>query len=78
MKIELEIEETRQVFVMMLDRIMDEIEFAGPDRAALRKWRTSMSAGSGGMRTLAAKMNADLARVLEDQKRSSVRKPDWR
>jgi hypothetical protein len=78
MKVELEIEETRQIFVMTLDRILDEVRLAEADRAALRRWRTAMSGGSQDMRTLAAKMNADLARVLEDQKRSSVRKPDWR
>jgi hypothetical protein len=78
MKVELEIEEPRQLFVTLLDLIMDDVELGEADRAALRKWRTAMSAGSEGMRVLAAKMNSDLSRVLEDQKRSAVRKPDWR
>jgi hypothetical protein len=77
-KIELEIEESRQLFVAVLDQILEDAKFSAADRSALRKWRTAMSAASPGMRDLHDKMNADLARSLEDQKRSFVRKPDWR
>jgi predicted transcriptional regulator len=77
-KVELEIEEAREIVIALLDRITEETKLSEADRTALRKWRTSMSAGSSGMRDLFEAMNADLARELQNQKRSSVRKPDWR
>jgi len=77
-KVQLEIDETREIFLMLLDRLLDEVKFSDGDRSALRKWRTAMSPGSDGMRALSDQMNADLARALENQKRSLVRKPDWR
>ena len=78
MKVELDLDETREIFVTLIDRILDEVTFSETDRAALRKWRAAMTPGSEGMRVLAGKINADLARALENQKRSSVKKPDWR
>lgn len=78
MKVELEIEEAQEVFRAVLDRIVGEAGLSGEDAAALRKWRTAMTPGSAGMRELATKLNADLARALENKKRSAVVKPDWR
>jgi hypothetical protein len=79
MKIEFEIEESRELFVFLSDRVLKEAGLGAKDLAAVRKWRNdSMRAGSQGMRDLHDRMNADLARVLETKKRSSVRKPDWR
>ena len=46
MKIELEVEETREVFLAVLDRIAEEAGLGAEDAAALRKWRTSMTPGS--------------------------------
>lgn len=79
MKVEFEIEETRELFVFLCDRLIEDAGLATADRATLRKWRNdSMRPGSPGMRDLHEKMNADLARTLVNKKRSSVRKPDWR
>ena len=79
MKVEFEIEETRELLVFLCDRLIEDAGLAEADRAALRKWRgESMRAGSPGMRDLHEKMNADLSRTLDNKKRSSVRKPDWR
>ena len=78
MKVELEIEEAREVLLFIADRLAKEAGLHDKDRAALSKWKTTMTPGSEGMRELAAKINADIARSLENQKRSAVRKPDWR
>ena len=79
MKVELEIEETRELLVFLCDRLIEDAGLAEADRATLREWRNdSMRPGSSAMRDLHEKMNDDLARTLENKKRSSVRKPDWR
>ena len=79
MKIEFEVEEVRELLVFLCDRLIEEASLEEADRARVRKWRSdSMRAGSEGMRDLAAKANADLARTLENKKRNAVLKPDWR
>jgi hypothetical protein len=77
MKVELEIEEARELLLYITDRLAKDAGLDTKARAALSKWKTSMKPASEGMRELAAKINADLARALENQKRSAVRKPDW-
>ena len=78
MKVELETEETRQIIVFVIDQIVEDAALADADRASLRKWRTQLTAGSEGIRDLTAKINADLARALENRKRSVIVKADWR
>ena len=79
MKVEFEIEETRELLVFLCDRLIEDAGLAEEDRATIRKWRgDSMRAGSPGMRDLHDRVNADLARALENKQRSYVRKPDWR
>ncbi len=79
MKVEFEIEETRELLVFLCDRLIEDAGLAEADQATIRKWRgDSMRAGSPGMRALHETINADLARALENKKRSAVRKPDWR
>lgn len=77
MKVEIEIEEAREILLYITDRLAKDAGLDEKDRAALSKWKTGMKPASEGMRELAAKINADLARSLENQKRSAVRKPDW-
>lgn len=77
MKVELEIEEAREVLLFICERLAKEAKLPEKDRATLSKWKASMKPGSDGMRELAAKINADLARSIENQKRSAVRRPDW-
>jgi hypothetical protein len=79
MKIEFEIEESRELFLFLCDRILADAGLAEKDRALIRKWRgDTMRAGSPAMRDLHEKINSDLARALETKKRSAARKPDWR
>lgn len=78
MKVELEVEEARQVVVFVIDRLVGEVDLSAADKASLRKWRTALTPGSEGIKELTAKLNADIARALENKKRSSVVKPDWR
>lgn len=77
MKVEIEVEEARELLLAVLDRLVDA-SLSPADKAALRKWRTKTTPGSEAMRELLAKMNADLSRALVNKKVSAVKKPDWR
>ena len=77
MKLELEIEEARELFVFIADRLTKDAGLDAKDRAVLSKWRAGLKPASEPMRELASKINADIARSLENQKRSSVVRPDW-
>jgi len=78
MRIELEVEEARELFINVINSITHESGLNSADLAAVRKWRATLRPGSEAMREFTARVNADLARVLEGQKRSAVMKPDWR
>ena len=78
MKVELEVEEARQLAVFVIDRLVEDAGLPAKDVATLRKWRAGLTPGSEGIRELTAKMNADIAPALENKKKSSVVKPDWR
>ncbi len=62
----------------MVDQILDGAGLPAADVTALRKWRTSLTPGSAAVKALAEKMNADLARMLENKRKSAVLRPDWR
>lgn len=78
MKIELEAEEARELLVFLIERMTKEAGLDANDVSAIRKWRATLKPGSETMREFTSKVNADLARVLETQRRSLVMKPDWR
>jgi hypothetical protein len=79
MKVELEAEECLQLFAAITDRLLDEAALSTEDRAALKRWRSgSMKAGSDGMKELSAKLNADLARALQNKAKSAIVRPDWK
>ena len=78
MKVELEIEESRELLVFLIERLGKEAGLGPADLATLRRWRASLKPGSDAMREFAAEVNADLSRTLENQKKSAVIKPDWR
>jgi 2-iminoacetate synthase ThiH len=78
MRVELEIEEARELLVFLIERLSKEAGLSAADLATLRRWRASVKAGSDTMREFAAEINADLSRTLENQKKSAVIKPDWR
>ena len=78
MKVELEAEECRELFAAITDRLLDEAAFSIEDRAGLKRWRSgSMKAGSDDMKELAARINADLARTLQNKAKSAIVRPDW-
>jgi hypothetical protein len=66
MKVELEVEEARELLLFIAERLAKEAGLDEKDRAALSKWRATMTPGSEGMRELAAKVNSDIARSLEN------------
>lgn len=78
MKVEFEIEESRELAVFIVERLAKDAGLSNEDRAALRSWRSAMTPGSEAMRDLHARINADVARALQNQKRSALIKPDWR
>ncbi|HET9475868.1 MAG TPA: hypothetical protein VFP63_00095 [Dehalococcoidia bacterium] len=79
MKIELEPEECLQLFAAITDRLVKEADLSDEDRAALKRWRSaSMKPGSHGMKELSARINADLARTLQNKARSPFVRPDWK
>ncbi len=78
MKVELEAEECHELFSTIVDRLLAEAALSDEDRAALKRWRsTSMKAGSDGMKALSAKINAGLARTLQNKAKSAIVRPDW-
>jgi len=78
MKVELDAEECLELFSAIAERLLDEAALSVEDRAALKRWRsTSMKAGSDGMKELAAKINADLSRTLQNKAKSAIVRPDW-
>ena len=79
MKVELEAEECLQLFSAITDRLLNEAALPDADRAALKRWRSgSMKAGSDAMKVLAAKINADLGRTLQNKAKSAIVRPDWK
>ena len=79
MKVELEAGECLQLFSTITDRLLDEAALSTEDRAALKRWRSgSMKAGSDAMKVLAAKINADLGRTLQNKAKSAIVRPDWK
>lgn len=79
MRVELDLEECRELFVAIVERLLEEAGLSNEDRAALKRWRSqSMRAGSDGMKELAARLNGDLDRTLQNKARSAIVRPDWR
>ena len=79
MHIELDLEESHQLFTAVTDALLKDIKFSKDDNAALKRWRSkAMTPGAEPMKELAAKINADIARALENKAKSAVIKPDWK
>ena len=78
MKLELDLDEARELLSLVVDRIAGEAGLSDGDRAKVRRWRSQeMKTGAAPMRELAAKINADLERALRTKEKSAIRKPDW-
>jgi hypothetical protein len=79
MRIELDLEESHQLFTAVTDALLKDTKLSKDDSAALKRWRSkAMTPGSEAMKQLAAKINADIARALENKAKSAVIKPDWK
>lgn len=79
MRVEFEPEECLELFVVITDRLLDEAALSTEDRAVVKHWRsTAMKPGSGGMKELATKINADLDRALQNKAKSAIMRPDWK
>ena len=79
MRLELDLEESHQLFSAIIDALIEDISFAGPDGAALKRWRSeSMRTGSEGTKELAVRINADIERALTNKAKSAIMRPDWK
>jgi len=79
MHLQLDLEESHQLFTAIIDSLIESISFAGADGAAIKRWRSeSMRTGSEGMKELAARINADIERALTNKTKSAITRPDWK
>ena len=79
MRLELELEEGRELLSLIVDRLAKQAGLSDKDRATVKRWRSEqMKAGSDGMKELTEKLNADLERALKAKEKSAVQKADWR
>jgi len=79
MRLQLDLEESHQLFTAIVGSLIEDISFAGADGAAIKRWRSeSMRTGSEGMKELAARINADIERALTNKTKSAITRPDWK
>lgn len=79
MKVQLEIEETREVLSVIVERLASEAGLGKDDLAKLRRWNSSeMRLSGSGMRELHEKVNTEIERTFKTKRKSAVRKPDWK
>jgi len=78
MKIELDVDEARELLWAVTQRAARESGLSDADRAKLRRWFSEeMRLGSAAMAALTDKVNADLERALRTKERSQLQKHDW-
>jgi len=79
MKVEIDVDESWALMSCVLAQMLEETKLADEERAKIRRWRSQeMQPSKEGMRLLTGKINADLAKALQNKERSQIRKPDWR
>jgi len=78
MKIELDVDEARELLWVIAQRVAREAVLSDGDRAKVRRWFSEeMRLGSAAMAALTDKINADLERALRTKERSQLQKHDW-
>jgi hypothetical protein len=78
MKIELDVDEARELLWAVTQRAAREAGLSDADRAKVRRWFSEeMRLGSAAMAALTDKINADLDRALRTKQRSQLQKHDW-
>ena len=79
MKLQLERDEVKELFSLVVNRIAAEAKLKKTDLAKLRTWNSgSMRIGSDGTRELTEKVNAEIERTFKTKERSAIAKPDWK
>ena len=79
MKLQLERDEVKELFSLVVNRIAAEAKLKKTDLAKLRTWNSgSMRIGSDGTRELTEKVNAEIERTFKTKERSVIAKPDWK
>ena len=79
MRLELDLDESHQLFTAVVDSLLADIKLSKDDSATLKRWRSQgMRPASDAMKELAAKINGDIERALGNKAKSAVVKPDWR
>jgi len=78
MKIDLDVDEARELLWTVTQRAAREAGLSDADRAKVRRWFSEeMRLGSAAMAALTDKINADLERALRTKERSQLQKHDW-
>lgn len=78
MKVELDIDQARELLSVIAQRVVQEASLSDEDRAKVRRWFSEeMRPKDEAMRALTEKINADLERALRTKERSQVRRHDW-
>jgi hypothetical protein len=78
MKIELDVDEARELLWVVAQRVAREAGLSDADRAKVRTWFSEeMRLGSAAMAALKDKINSDLERALRTKERSQLQKHDW-
>jgi hypothetical protein len=78
MKVELDVDEARELLWVVVQRVVHEAGLSDADRAKVRTWFSEeMRLGSAAMAALTDKLNADLERALRTKERSQLQKHDW-
>jgi hypothetical protein len=78
MKVELDVDEARELLWTIVQRVARDAGLSDADRAKVRRWFSEeMRLGSAAMAALTDKVNADLERALRTKERSQLQKHDW-
>jgi len=78
MKLDLDVEEARELLWLIVQRLVHEAGLSDADRANVRQWFSEeMRLGSAALHALTDKLNADLERALRAKERSQLQKHDW-
>lgn len=78
MRVELDLDEARELLSLIVARLVEEVDLSDEDRARIRRWRSEeMRVGSDAMKVLTQKLNDDLARAMRAKERSPIQRHDW-
>ena len=78
MKVEFTVDEVWNLFSYVVKQVGETAGLSDDDRAAITRWRSrEMRQSSEEMRVLTQKVNDDIAKALQKQEKSPLRKPDW-